>query len=102
MQIGGDFDAVLRRGGRFAPATTGAVVDADPGGGGDVRGDPRHGGRGLTKAGFKHDGGAAGAGAVDVELVTADIDEPTRHRVIPPVGRLTVSLVAAAERAQEQ
>src|SRR3954447_11130681 len=64
VQVHGDSSSVIRRWNGFAPAATGSVVHANPGGGGDVRSDQRHGSRWLTETGFEHDGGAAGPGAI--------------------------------------
>ena len=75
VQVGGDGDAVLRVGDVVAPALTGPVVRADPGGAGDLRGDAAPQRRGLAQAVLEHDGGAAGAGAVQVQAVPAHVVE---------------------------
>ena len=77
MEIG---EGVLGGVGVLAPASAGAVVDADRGVAGHGRGDPAEVGGHLAAAGLDDDGGAAGSGAAQVQAVPADVDQPTRHR----------------------
>ena len=73
VQVLGSAHSVLRVLGVFAPALSGAVVGADPGGGADGAGDPGPGGGDLPQAVGEHDGGAAVSAAVQVQPVTIDL-----------------------------
>ena len=92
VQVGGDRDTVLRVGDVIAPALAGPVVGADPGGAGHLRGDRAPQRRDLVEAVLEDDGGAAGAGACQVQSVVADVVQRAGHRVAGVVdGRATVS-----------
>ena len=100
--IGGDVRRVLRAVGGVAPAAAGAVVDADPGVAGDGGGDPAEVGGGGSGAGFHDDGRAAGAGAVQVQSMPADLDQLAGRGVGLGVERLPRGFVAAAEGGDPQ
>ena len=73
VQVLGGGHAVLGVLASFAPALSGAVVGADPGGVGRPGRDPGPGGGDLAQAVEEHDGGAAVAAAVQVQPVAADL-----------------------------
>ena len=102
VQVGRDLRGVLGGVSGLAPPATCAVVDADPGVTGDGRRDPPHVRGHLARAGLQHDGGTARAGAVQVQAVSADVDQLTRHRVGPGIRRRTHGRVAAAHRGKRQ
>src|SRR5207248_11612249 len=93
-------DRVLRSRSSLAEAPAGAVIDANLGIGGDGWRDPSPVRRGLGSARFQYHGGAARAGAVQVEPVAANIDQLARHRSAGTVDRRSDRLVAAATGGQ--
>ena len=102
MQVRGNVGTVLRAVRCVAPAATSAVVHADPGVAGHGRGDPAEvgGGRAMTR--FQDDRGTAGAGAVQVQPMAADVDQPAGWRIGPGLERSAYGLVAAAHRGDRQ
>ena len=98
VQVGRYLGGVLGALGGLAPAAARPVVDADPGLGGYGRRYPRHGRGEVASSRLEDDGGAAGAGAVQVEAVSADVDQLTRHRVGVGVHSFPHGLIAAADR----
>ena len=85
-----------------APAAAGAVVHADSGVAGHGRGDPAEVGGGRAAARFQDDCGAAGAGAVQVQPVPADVDQLAGRGIGPGVEGFADGLVAAAHRGDHQ
>jgi hypothetical protein len=102
VEVGRDLRAILRGVSGLAPPATGAVVDADPGGPGDGRRDPPEIRRHSAGGRFQHHGGRARAGAVQVQAVSAHVDQLPRHRVGLGIGGCTQGLVAATQRGQRQ
>ena len=97
VQIPGGGHPVLRFGGVLAPSLPGAVVGADPGGAGDGRRDPGPARREPTQPAHQHHGRAAGAGAVQVQPMAADVVEPAGHRVGALIGGQSDGLDGAAD-----
>jgi hypothetical protein len=100
VQVGGDRAGVLGSAGILAPPSARAVVDADGRVARHRRGDPAEVGRHLAATGLNDDYRAAGPGAVQVQAVPADVDQPTRHRGRRRVTCRADSLVRTAERGQ--
>ena len=82
VQIGGDLGGVLGGVGGVAPSAAGTVVDADAGVAGDGGCYPAHRRGRHAGARLEHDGGTAGAGAVQVQAVSSHVDQLARHLVV--------------------
>ena len=102
VEVGRDLRAVLRFVGGIAPPATGTVVDTDTGVAGHGRGDPSHVRRHLACAGLEHHRRCAGASAVQVQFVSADVDQLTGHLMRCGICRCTHGGVTAADRGRGQ
>ena len=102
MQVLGRLDAVPGAGGLLAPALSGAVVGADPGGLCDGAGDPRPGRGDSAEPVGEHDGGGTLAAAVQVQPVAANVVQLPRGGDGGLVAGARDVVVGGADRGQDQ
>src|SRR5207247_2487369 len=102
VEGGCNADSVLRRRSSLTESPAGTVVDANFRVSSDGRRDPSPVCRGLGGARFHNHGGAAGAGAVQVEPVAANVNQLARHCSAGAVYRRSDRLVTATNGGQYQ
>ena len=102
VQVCGDGQTIVRGVDVVAPALTGTVVGAHPGGAAHLGSDPSPVGGRRSQPVLEHDGGAARSRAVEVQTVTSDVVQGAGRGVGVPVVSPDAGLVDPADGADGQ